>query len=319
MNAIVFEGNQYPLSPETTVLDTLLDNGHDIPNGCRSGVCQSCLMIADDGVIPTQAQQGLSESQKKLNYFLSCQWTPDTAIKARKADSALSCDASVVSKTWLSDGVIQLIVKADISFDAGQFVTLSNSAGTARSYSIANTPNAQNHLEFHIKILQDGVFSQYVASELSIGETLKLQGPLGKCIYSASAEQPLLLAGMSTGMAPLLGIVREAIKQNHKGEIRVYIGSRKSDGFYLEKLWLALAARFSNIKPFFICLEGQNSYAVTGDIYKTIATDCPNLKDFQIYLCGNDSFVKKLRKQAFLAGAAMSNILADTFLPFAKK
>lgn len=318
MSAVVYQGQRYDLPAQETVLDTLLSNNHAINHGCRSGVCQACVLVADNGTIPSPAQTGLSETQKKLNYFLSCQCAPSEPLEVRQPSESISTSATIVKKTWLNDTVIQLLIRCSQRFEAGQYMTLCNAAGVARSYSIANTYNTQQLIEFHIKVLPNGAFSQWLANSTETEQTLDVVGPIGKCIYSAAPDQNLLLASMGTGMAPMLGIVREAITQQHQGKIDVYIGSRHAKDFYLTEQWQAITAKHPNIHTHFICLEGNNSYAETTDIYKTIAAQHSDLKGYKVFLCGNESFVRKLRKQSFLAGAGMADISADTFLPFSK-
>lgn len=318
MSAVVFKGTHYDLIEDESVLDGLLRYGLDIPNGCRSGICQACILVANDGVIPAVAQKGLSASQVKLNHFLSCQCQPELTIDVRQSDESLTTTASINSVSWLNDSVIQLTIKANVEFIAGQYVTLINSNGVARSYSIANSPNDADLIEFHIKCIADGAFSQWLTTQAKVGEALSLCGPMGKCIYSEKPEQALLMASMGTGLAPIFGVLKQALRSGHQAPIHLFIGNRHAKDFYLVEALQALAAKYNNLHLEFICLDGENHYATKTDFYKAVSQKLPNLKGFDVYLCGGENFVKKLRKQSFLAGAGMSDIYADVFLPFAK-
>ena len=54
--------------------------------------------------------------------------------------------------------------------------------------------------------------SGWLGTEARPGEAVRLQGPVGECFYvPGQPEQPLLLAGTGTGLAPLYGIVRDAL------------------------------------------------------------------------------------------------------------
>lgn len=317
MSQVLFEGASIDLEQGESVLDALLRHGHDIPSGCRAGACQSCLMISDSDSLPASARQGLSEAQLALNHFLACQCKPTEPVQVTKASfEGLKTEATVISKDWLNPQVLRLRVTADLDYLSGQYVTLWNDQGIARSYSLASHPIEDDFLEFHIKLIPGGAFSQWASESLDIGDSLQVQGPMGKCIYAASPDQPLLLAAIGTGLAPIFGILKDAISREHLGSINIVLGARESSNFYLVKDLLVLSAKHDNIHVHFISQTSHPDLGKPTDIYAFCKSEFPELKGFKIFLCGAESFVKKMRKQSFLSGAAMSDISADVFLPF---
>ena len=317
MTAILFEGDPVKLLEGESVLDALLREGHDIPNGCRSGVCQSCLLSSDGGKDLSDAQKGLSEAQKQLNFFLGCQCQPTDAITVKRVAAGEGrVDASVIDKCWLNDAVISLTLKADLDFRAGQFVTLWNQQGTARSYSLANPPRDDGTLELHIKRYSDGVFSSWVADSLQVGDSLQIQGPMGECFYTGAADQPMLLGAIGTGLAPIWGVLQDALAQGHSGSIELLIGAKRYADFYLLDSIRELVDANDNVNLHLLCQE-ETSETVNGqDIYAYVKDQFADLKGYKVFLCGAESFIKKMRRQCFMAGAGMSDIAADVFLPF---
>lgn len=317
MSQVLFEGASIDLEQGESVLEALLRHGHDIPSGCRAGACQSCLMISDSDNLPASARQGLSEAQLALNHFLACQCKPTEPVQVTKASfEGLKTEGTVIEKEWLNPQVLRLRVAAELDYLSGQYVTLWNNQGVARSYSLASHPTQDDFLEFHIKIIPGGSFSQWASESLNIGDTLQVQGPMGKCVYAASSDQPLLLSAIGTGLAPIYGILKDAISRNHQGDINIILGARESNNFYLVKELLCLAAKYDNIYLHFVAQQTEPDFKKPTDIYAFCKSELPDLKGFKIYLCGAESFVKKMRKQSFLSGAAMSDISADVFLPF---
>ena len=62
--------------------------------------------------------------------------------------------------------------------------------------------------------------------------------------------------------------------------------------------------------------ENMSEYVKIGSIYDYVKDNFSEvLKESKVYLCGAESFVKKMRRQCFMSGASMSNIKADVFLP----
>ena len=320
MTVIHYKGESIELSPSESVLDGLLRQGHDISFGCRAGACQACLMIASSGALPADAQKGLSDAQIALNYFLACQCNLSTPPPQPLSIEKVSRDdqttpGTLISKTRLNAHVLRLRVAADLTYKPGQYCTLWNSEGVARSYSLASHPVQDDDLEFHIKVLPDGRFSQWADSSLNVGDALDIQGPMGTCIYAGEAEQPLLLAAIGTGLAPIYGILKDAIAQQHRGAIDVVLGAKEPDNFYLVPELQALAEAHSHLNIHFISQGAATEFAESGDIYAYCKASFPSLKDSKVYLCGAESFVLKMRKQCFMSGAAMKNISADVFVP----
>ena len=317
MTSVAFEGNQCGVDEGESILDSLLRNGHEIPSGCRSGVCQACIMVADAGEIPAPAQKGLSAAQVALNQFLSCQCKPVQPVAVRRASMASTrVEGTVIDKSWLNEQVLRLRIKATLDYIPGQYVTLWKDNRVARSYSLASHPDRDEFLEVHIKHIPGGKFSSSAAGGLSVGDTLGIQGPLGKWIYKADPQQSLMLAAIGTGLAPIVGILRDALAKGHAGDINLVVGAASTPGFYLVDELSRLADSHANLSVHFVARQADADFAIEADIYQFCKQAWPELKGARVFLCGADSFVRKMRKQCFLGGASMADISADVFLPF---
>lgn len=319
MAVVQFEGKDYMLTPEDSVLSALLRGSVALPNSCRAGLCQTCIVQVSDGSVPPAAQSGLTDNQKALGYFLSCQCKPVSDLSVRRVDAAaLTHSAEVISRDWLSAGILRIGLKVGFAFRAGQYVTLKNTAQTGRCYSIASTAQ-EGVLECHIKVYPEGRFSQWLAQTLSLGDVLSVQGPMGTCFYHAvdeiSRARPLLLVGMGTGLAPLLGIARTALASGHVGPISLVACSRRAEDAYGATLLQELTAAGENVSVYRLAQEpSQDSDIVQANVYAFVKEHWPVLSGYKVYLCGAESFVKKMKKQCFLSGASMPDILADSFV-----
>lgn len=317
MTVVYYDQTQVSVHEDESLLDALLR--HDIPAsyGCKNGVCQSCLIQATDGDIPHEAQNGLSDMQKQAGYLLACQCHPKNEIFISSEPVGQPfVSGKVLSKETLTSSVIRLKIAADLDFQAGQFVNLRNPDGVIRSYSIASLPE-EGVLEFHIKYLQNGAFSHWVQADLQVGDVIDIQGPQGECYLKTQApDTPLLLAAMNTGLAPVLGILKQALRANHEGPISLFVGAKELSGHYLIDELKDLTHQYHNVSLHRVCMQGQSQSdnIKQADIYQAIKETCSDTKGYQVYLCGAESFVKKLKKQCFLAGANMGDIHADAFV-----
>lgn len=319
MPTISINDSTFVMQNDESVLETLLRENVVVPNGCWQGVCQSCLMRSLDTPPPISAQQGVKDTLQTQGYFLACMCHPvedmTVALPNYKKDLLT---ATVVEKQLLNADIMRVVLEHETEFDffAGQFVDLHRDDGLARSYSIANRPDGNNRLEFHVRRLPNGRFSSWVHDELLIGSNLKLSEAKGSCYYLATEKQnPLLLVGTGSGLAPLIGIIEDALAQGHSEDIHLFHGSRQIDGLYLINEMRELEKKYSNFH-YTPCLSGQTDTA--GDYAEGRANDVAlarieNLKGWRVYLCGHPDMVSQTKRMAYLKGASLADIYADAF------
>ncbi len=319
MPNLTINGFTFASQSNETVLDTLLKENIQIPNGCRQGICQSCLMRSIDNPPPVSSQIGLKATLQKQNYFLACVCYPeqDMTLALPDQQSAL-ITARVIEKQLLTSDIVRVVLEYETEFNffAGQFVSLLRADGLARSYSIANRPLADKCLEFHIRRLPDGQFSSWVYDKLAIGTTLMLSEAKGGCHYlSGNKQQPLMLIGTGSGLAPLRGIITDALAQGHTGAIHLFHGSRTHESLYLIDEMRELATKHANFY-YTPCLSGQeittNDYA-QGRAHEVALSTIENLKGWRVYLCGHPEMVNNTKRMAYLKGASFTDIYADAF------
>lgn len=316
---IKFEQQTYiPLENES-ILDCLLRHGVEAPYSCRNGICQTCLMRATKGIPPVSSQKGLKQAQISQNFFLACSCVPQKEIEVVFPDTQSNrYETSVIDKTLLANSVLRLRLNRPVNFDyfAGQFLTIFKSKSVGRSYSLASVPEVDNYLEFHIQVIPNGQVSQWLANDISVGDTISISEALGNCIYIGAAKShPLLLIATGTGIAPLIGIVKQALFSNHQHPIKIYHGSRTNIGLYLDDELKTLESRHDNI-TYFPCVtrEKPERGARQGRASELAIEDSTDLKDHTVYLCGNPDMVNDTKRKIFLAGASLQNIHADPFV-----
>ncbi|MBI2422439.1 MAG: amino acid adenylation domain-containing protein [Candidatus Hydrogenedentes bacterium] len=322
MAQVTFAGNAYPMQHGESVLECLERHGRLIPASCRSGVCQSCLMKVLSGAIPPKSQEGLRPSWKAEGYFLACTCHPEEDVTVCMTDAAnASVDARIESIAPLNARTLRIRVKPDapVAYRAGQFFNLDRGDGAIRSYSAASVPELENFLEFHVGLMPGGAMSGWFHNEAQPGSALHVRGPLGTCFYTGgNPDRPLLLAGTGTGLAPLYGVLRDALRQGHTGEIHVLHGALRPEGLYLVEELRALAAQHAQLRYHPCVLEEAGETGMhQGDLKAYLKQQFPALGGWGVWLCGDPALVRQLQRQCFLNGASLQDILADAFLPAA--
>ena len=324
---ITFEGKTFASESGETVLDCLSRHGINVPHSCKSGVCQSCLMQMMDGAVPEAAQKGLKPTFKKQNLFLACQCRPEQDVGVALPNAAgVDTHVSVRARDMLNHDVLRLKLKPEGEFpcEPGQYITLINEAGTARSYSIANDPAREGYIELHIRLIDGGMMSTVLKDHVRVGDTLTVRGPAGNCFYvpeeNAANDYPLVLAGTGTGLAPLYGIARQALMQDHAGAVHLFHGALRENDLYLVSELQDLAHRHANFTYAPCVLNGESGrFYQSGNIQdivmSTVARTPADKPRTRLFLCGAPEMVNGLKKAAFLSGLASRHIFADAFLP----
>ncbi|MEM9897649.1 MAG: ferredoxin--NADP reductase [Bacteroidota bacterium] len=62
-----------------TVLDALLDLGHDVPYSCMSGTCSTCMAKVHKGKVEMEVYYAIDEDEVEEGYILTCQAHPTTS------------------------------------------------------------------------------------------------------------------------------------------------------------------------------------------------------------------------------------------------
>jgi NAD(P)H-flavin reductase/ferredoxin len=322
MSKVRFEGRDYALEDGESVLDALLRHGVPLTYSCKAGVCGSCMMRAVSGSLPARAQSGLKDSRKLRGCFLACSCVPTEDLELADAGGDFRVGARIASLEDLGAAVVRVTLVCDtpLEFKAGQYVTVVREDGLARSYSLANLPG-EGTLELHVRRVPNGQMSGWFHTEAKVGDRLTLLGPHGECFYvEGRPEQSLLLAGAGTGLAPLLGIVRDALSREHRGPVHLFHGALQQRGLYLVEELKELARRHPQFYYTAVVLEGTAREALeVGPVDRVVLSRFPDLTGWRGFVCGDPNFVRDLKQKFFLAEMASRDIYADAFIPAAAR
>ena len=77
---IIYDGEEHKVTvePDSTILETALDQGIDLPYSCQSGLCTACRGKCISGKVKLDEEEGLSEAELEEGYVLTCVGHPIT-------------------------------------------------------------------------------------------------------------------------------------------------------------------------------------------------------------------------------------------------
>jgi NAD(P)H-flavin reductase/ferredoxin len=297
----------------SNLLDALLSAGIAVPNSCRAGSCHACLIRCLNGE-PLDAQpDALSVAQRTQGWRLACQCQVQGDLTVQLFDPAVDgIAASIVSCDWLSATVLRLrlLPERRLRYQAGQHVLLWTSDGIARPYSLASLADADDYLEFHLDCRHAGAFST-AARAFAVGQPLRLGELRGGALHYDHDwhARPLWLLAAGTGLAPLWGVLREALRQGHSGAIRVLHLAHDATEHYLAEPLAALSAQHANL---------QVQLVSTAELPVALAELRLVSRQTMALLCGSPASVEAFSRRLYLLGLPRNQILADVFLPRAR-
>jgi NAD(P)H-flavin reductase len=205
----------------------------------------------------------------------------------------------------------------------GQYLTIANPDGVVRSYSLANDFARDQILELHIGATTHGLFTHWLFDNARPGDAVYLRGPAGECYYDPreidAATTPLLLAGTGTGLAPLYGIVHDALRRDHRAPIHLFHGGHTVDRLYYMDELRALEREHANFH-YYPCVRAAAAQdPVEGLRVGALEAVVESVQGGDItartlaYLAGAPAFVLLLRKKLFLKGLRPDHLHADPF------
>lgn len=298
----------WPVAHGSNLLDALNEAGCAVPYSCRAGSCHACLVRCLAGEPEDARPEALSFAQRDAGWRLACQCRVAMDLRVAVFDPKTDGQpARVLAADWFGD-VLRLRLQPlnALRYQAGQHLVLWNSDGVARPYSLASVPNEEGWLEFHIDCRQPGAFST-PARGLLPGMELRL-GELraGALQYDPDwQERPLWLLAAGTGLAPLWGILREALRQDHRGPIRVLHLARDSGGHYLAEALREKAEQHPQV---------QVELLTPTDMPAALAALRVQSRQTVALVCGSPGTVEEFSRRLFLAGVPRNQVYSDLFV-----
>ena len=232
--------------------ETLLEAGlrADLPlrYDCRGGGCGLCLCTVLNGRIDQGAFQPavLTEAMRARGQALMCCAVPLEDVEIEVESLAPAAGRGV--RQWVGRVVGMEDLAADVKrimltppegepldFEAGQYLNVVLDDGQRRAFSFANAPHDNAVIELHVRLIPGGRFTTHVFSDMKVGDTLRLEGPLGRFTLHES-ERPILFVAGATGFAPIKSIVEDAFQRGIRRPMRLYWGVRQRADLYLLEL-----------------------------------------------------------------------------------
>ena len=321
----------FTVQDDETILDAALREGFVISYGCRNGACGTCKGKVLAGEVDYGAYQeaALPEAEKRLGLALFCQARPrgDVVIECREIGAAkdipiktLPCRVQKMERVAADIMVLHLKLPATerLQFLAGQYIDILLKDGARRSFSIANAPHDDEHLQLHLRNY-GGPFSQYAFNRMKGRDILRFEGPLGTFFLREDSDKPIVLLASGTGFAPIKAILEHAYHTHIARQMVLYWGARVRADLYMNELparWASEHNNFQYVPVLSEPLPRDHWDGRTGLVHEAAMKDIPDMSGCQVYACGVPVMVEAAHRDFTLrCGLPEEEFFADAFTP----
>ena len=311
------------------ILSAAKDQGVALVHQCLTGSCGTCVSKVESGDVRMSTGRGtcLLPSEAAEGYRLTCTSFVDS-------DAVLTVDypstildepgpatypATVTAMEWVADNVVKLDLTLtdadDFTFRSGQFVRVQV-PGTEewRSYSMASTVTDLPKVVLLLRVLDDGVMSNYLSHRCTIGDVVNVEGPFGVFYLRESKAQHILVAG-GTGLAPMLGMLEDirALSGRKPKTLLSFGCATEANLFLLDELEVR-RAWMPNLKTKVSVAAPQGDYkGLIGNPVEVITAADITDAEAVAYLCGPPKMIEAARAHLEALGLKPENIHAEHF------
>ena len=217
-------------------------------------------------------------------------------------------------------------LRSGFNFKAGQFLTLRASIDgndVRRSYSISSSQNSyvQNGtLEVGIRPVQGGVFSNWAATQLKVGDVLRVMPADGRFIVQRPRAIHRVGFAAGSGITPILSILSSTLEEQTESKFTLVYGNRRMDSVMFNEALQDLKDRYPNRLTLIHVLsrqaqevpllEGRIDEAKVKEI---VASLLPAASMDEVFICGPEAMIEATEKALLEVGVPARNIRTERF------
>lgn len=194
----------------------------------------------------------------------------------------------------------------DFNFLAGQHLPMQikiNDKNVRRTYSICSAPG-QYPLEVGVRVQPGGQFSEFVANELCVGDTVEVMPPFGRfhAEIDEGAAKTYLAFAAGSGITPILSIMRATLESESASKFVLFYGNRRQrTAMFIDDLY-ALKNRFpERVQLYFLFSQEEQEFDIFSGrldakkIPQLLEKFCAGLKADEVFVCGPDTMIESVR------------------------
>ena len=328
-------GIEIEVDETQTVLRAASEQGIMLMHGCKEGQCAACksfLLEGEDVEHDSYSTFALPDSEKDEGFTLLCRAHvyEDVTIELLNYDEEMirsglpiqSASVTVVANESVTHDMRHLVValppgSEEFRFFPGQYVDIAVSGSEdTRSFSMANiSAKESGQLEFIIKCYPGGLFSEFLATRLGVGDPLDITGPFGVFTLRDSPNE-LVFVGGGAGMAPILSVLRSLAERDPTRKATFYYGARGTRDLCFEqelRILEELLPSFTYVPALSMATDDEQWDGEVGFVSEIVRKHENDLRRTDAYVCGPPPMVEAAIEVLMELGAPEGRIFYDKF------
>ena len=317
-------GERFEARADESLLQAATAAGIRIPHDCQLGGCGTCRVRVVSGAHEyDEFPFGISQEEADAGFVLACQARAcsDMVIVPAQMGAEVSpptqIEARVVDVCMLGPDVRRLSIALpqtfELKFNAGQYMNVLLGDGERRSFSMACAA-AGPTLDFHIKRVPGGRYTDHMLSALKAGDRLDVELPLGSFRLHAEDYRPLVMVATGTGLAPVKAILESLMDDPDCPPVWLYWGARTEADLYLHDEIQQWGARLYEFQYVPVLSRPDSGWTGRrGYVQHAVCEDLADLSEHAFYLCGSPAMIDEARRLFLENGASIDHLYTDSF------
>jgi ring-1,2-phenylacetyl-CoA epoxidase subunit PaaE len=217
-------------------------------------------------------------------------------------------------------------LQSGFNFKAGQFLTLRatiDGNDVRRSYSISSSENSfkrNGTLEVGIRPVQGGVFSNWAATKLKVGDVMRVMPADGRFIVQRPRAIHRVGFAAGSGITPILSILATTLELQPESKFTLVYGNRRMDSVMFNESLQDLKDRYPNRLTLIHVLSRQAQEVpllegrIDEDKVKEIVSSLlPAASMDEVFICGPEAMIEATEKALIEVGVPARNIRTERF------
>ena len=211
------------------------------------------------------------------------------------------------------------------AYQPGQFLTLRadiEGADVRRSYSISSPRSrlAQGELEVGIRPVEGGVFSNWAATGLQVGDTLRVMPPDGR--FTVQKQRAIHRVGFAagSGITPILSILASTLEEQPASKFTLVYGNRRMDSVMFNEALQDLKDRYPSRLTLIHILSRQSQEVPllegridAAKVRAVMDAFLPVGSMDEVFVCGPQAMIDETEQALLQAGVRADRIHTERF------
>lgn len=303
---------QMPVTSDQTILEAAEEHGVAIVNECQSGICGTCVATCALGDYEMGRTEGLSDVERDERKVLTCQTFTESDCLIELQYPADDNAARLVTGTGVVASVEHVsastvLLRVDVSsmadalvYQAGQFAQLKVPDTTSwRNYSYAHPADGRSEVEFIVRLLPEGVMSDYLRDRAKPGDRIAVRGSKGS-FHLRQVVRPVVLVAGGTGLSAILAMAEELAANADGGTsglpVHLLYGVTAVEELCKLDELESLTRRVPGLQVRTIVARADENWdGPVGFVTDLLDDDILNGGDADLYLCGPSAMIEATR------------------------